>query len=80
MISSRRDPPPHDPIRRQVVAREIVRERFHSRPCVFDNVDALVRHLPGQANPIDVVIAALHPDPTASLESGVTLVTSPVIV
>jgi uncharacterized cofD-like protein len=40
------------------------------------HVDALVRHLPGQANPIDVVIAALHPDPAASPEPGVTLVTT----
>jgi uncharacterized cofD-like protein len=40
------------------------------------HVEALVRHLPGQENPIDVVIAARHPDPTASPEPGVSLVTT----
>jgi uncharacterized cofD-like protein len=40
------------------------------------HVDAIVRHLPGQVNPLDVVIAALHPDPGASLEAGVSLVTT----
>jgi uncharacterized cofD-like protein len=38
------------------------------------HVDALVRHLPGNANPLDVVIAPRHPDPTAALEPGITLV------
>jgi uncharacterized cofD-like protein len=42
------------------------------------HVDGIVRHLPGQANPIDIVIAPSHPDPTATPEPGVTLVsTSP---
>ena len=42
------------------------------------HVDALVRHMPGQVNPLDVVLAPLHPDPTASPEPGVSLVsTSP---
>jgi uncharacterized cofD-like protein len=40
------------------------------------HVDALVRHLPGDGNPIDVVVATRHPDLTASLEVGVTLVTT----
>ena len=42
------------------------------------HVDALVRHLPGQVNPLDVVIAPLHADPLAAPEPNVTLVsTSP---
>lgn len=40
------------------------------------HIDALVRHLPGQTNPIDVVIAPLHPDPTLGMEPGVGLVTT----
>ena len=40
------------------------------------HVEALVRHLPGQANPLDVVIAPRHPDPTAAQEPGVALVTT----
>jgi uncharacterized cofD-like protein len=38
------------------------------------HVDALARHLPGQANPLDVVIAPLHPDAAATLEPGIALV------
>jgi uncharacterized cofD-like protein len=38
------------------------------------HVEALVRHLPGQANPFDVVIAPLHPDPAAEFEPGISLV------
>jgi uncharacterized cofD-like protein len=40
------------------------------------HVDALVRHLPGQVNPLDVVIAPLHPESSESPEPGVTLVTT----
>ena len=40
------------------------------------HIDALVQHLPGQHNPIDVVIAPLHPDPILSMEPGVSLVTT----
>ena len=42
------------------------------------HVDALVRHLPGQGavNPLDVIVAPLHPDPSESPEAGVTLVTT----
>jgi uncharacterized cofD-like protein len=40
------------------------------------HVDALVRHLPGQTNPLDVVIAPLHPRGAAQPEAGVTLVTT----
>jgi uncharacterized cofD-like protein len=40
------------------------------------HVAALVRHLPGQANPFDVVIAPRHPDPTRQPEPGVSLVTT----
>jgi 2-phospho-L-lactate transferase/gluconeogenesis factor (CofD/UPF0052 family) len=43
---------------------------------VEDHVQALVRHLPGQANPLDVVIAPIHLDTTAALEPGVSLVTT----
>jgi uncharacterized cofD-like protein len=39
------------------------------------HVEALVRHLPGQSNPLDVVIAPLHPsDGQDPVEPGVTLV------
>jgi uncharacterized cofD-like protein len=38
------------------------------------HVEALVRHLPGQANPLDVVIAPLHPDAGIALEPGIALV------
>lgn len=38
------------------------------------HVEGLVRHLPGQANPFDVVIAPRHPDPSAVLEPGISLV------
>jgi uncharacterized cofD-like protein len=40
------------------------------------HVDALVRHLPGKANPLDVVIAPRHPDPSAPVEPGISLVTA----
>jgi uncharacterized cofD-like protein len=43
---------------------------------VEKHVAALVRHLPGQANPFDVVIAPRHPDPTSQPEPGVSLVTT----
>jgi uncharacterized cofD-like protein len=39
------------------------------------HVDALVRHMPGQVNPLDAVIATLHPHDSTS-DPGVTLVTS----
>jgi uncharacterized cofD-like protein len=38
------------------------------------HIQALVRHLPGQANPLDVVIAPLHPSETVSHDPDVTLV------
>jgi uncharacterized cofD-like protein len=42
------------------------------------HVDALVRHLPGRANPLDVVIAPRHADGAEPSEPGITLVkTSP---
>jgi len=40
------------------------------------HVDALVRHLPGETNPLDFVIAPLHPADSAPPEAGVTLVTT----
>jgi uncharacterized cofD-like protein len=40
------------------------------------HVAALVRHLPGQTNPLDVVIATLHPQHAAPPQPGVTLVTA----
>jgi len=40
------------------------------------HVEALVRHLPGQVNPLDVVIAPLHPTGTVVDEPGITLVTA----
>jgi uncharacterized cofD-like protein len=43
---------------------------------VEDHVAALVRHLPGRANPLDVVIAPRHPDGAAPPQAGVTLVTT----
>jgi uncharacterized cofD-like protein len=43
---------------------------------VQSHVDALVRHLPGQANPLDLVIAPRHPGGMGSPEAGVTLVTT----
>jgi uncharacterized cofD-like protein len=39
------------------------------------HVDALVRHMPGQVNPLDAVITTLHPNDSAP-DPGVTLVTS----
>jgi uncharacterized cofD-like protein len=38
------------------------------------HIQALVRHLPGQANPLDVVIAPHHPSETVSPDPDVTLV------
>src|SRR5499427_888319 len=38
------------------------------------HVDALVRHLPGQVNPLDVVIAPMHPPDAVVDEPGITLV------
>jgi uncharacterized cofD-like protein len=38
------------------------------------HVTALVRHLPGQVNPLDLVIATTHPDQTVAPEAGVALV------
>ncbi|HEY1294906.1 MAG TPA: 2-phospho-L-lactate transferase CofD family protein, partial [Chloroflexota bacterium] len=38
------------------------------------HVEALVKHLPGKANPIDVVIAPRHPDLSLALEPGISLV------
>jgi uncharacterized cofD-like protein len=38
------------------------------------HVDALVRHLPGQVNPLDVVIAPRHPEDSQPLEPGIALV------
>ena len=38
------------------------------------HVEALVRHLPGQRNPLDVVIAPRHPSSVEPLEPGITLV------
>jgi uncharacterized cofD-like protein len=38
------------------------------------HVDALSRHLPGQVNPLDVVIAPRHPDDNEPLEPGISLV------
>ena len=40
------------------------------------HVAALIRHLPGQANPLDVVIAPRHADPTAVHEPGISLVSA----
>jgi uncharacterized cofD-like protein len=40
------------------------------------HVDALVRHLPGESNPLDIVIAPLHADRAASPDPGVSLVTT----
>jgi uncharacterized cofD-like protein len=41
---------------------------------VATHVDALVKHLPGGANPIDVVIAPRHPDLSEPPEPGISLV------
>jgi uncharacterized cofD-like protein len=42
------------------------------------HVAALTRHMPGQVNPLDVVIATAHPDGASPPQPGVTLVsTSP---
>jgi uncharacterized cofD-like protein len=38
------------------------------------HLEALVKHLPGQANPIDVVVAPRHPDLAEPPESGISLV------
>jgi uncharacterized cofD-like protein len=43
---------------------------------VAAHVEALVRHLPGQVNPLDIVIAPLHPTGTVVDEPGITLVTA----
>jgi len=40
------------------------------------HVDALVRHLPGETNPLDIVIAPLHSDHSVSPEAEVSLVTT----
>jgi hypothetical protein len=40
------------------------------------HVDALVRHLPGQTNPLDVVIATRHPEGASPPQPGIALVTS----
>jgi uncharacterized cofD-like protein len=40
------------------------------------HLTALVRHMPGQANPLDVVIAARHPDDAVSPADDVALVTA----
>jgi uncharacterized cofD-like protein len=38
------------------------------------HIEALVRHLPGQVNPFDVVIAPRHPEAAAPPEPGIALV------
>jgi uncharacterized cofD-like protein len=38
------------------------------------HIEALVRHLPGQANPLDIVVAPRHPEPSEPLEPGIALV------
>jgi uncharacterized cofD-like protein len=38
------------------------------------HIDALVRHLPGQVNPLDVVVAPRHPEDSGPLEPGIALV------
>jgi uncharacterized cofD-like protein len=38
------------------------------------HVDALVRHLPGHDNPLDIVIAPRHPDSAVEFEPGISLV------
>ncbi len=40
------------------------------------HIGALVRHMPGQANPLDVVIVTAHPAGASPPQSGITLVTS----
>jgi uncharacterized cofD-like protein len=41
------------------------------------HVGALVRHLPGEVNPFDVVVAPMHPEGGGTLQPGVSLVTAP---
>lgn len=41
------------------------------------HVDALVRHMPGKANPLDVVVAAVESDEPIALEPGISLVRAP---
>ena len=43
---------------------------------VDDHVAAVVRHLPGQVNPFDVVIAPVHPEGAVSRQADVSLVTT----
>jgi uncharacterized cofD-like protein len=43
---------------------------------VEDHIAALVRHLPGQANPFDVLIAPAHRDGVRSMQAEVALVTA----
>src|SRR6202022_475202 len=40
------------------------------------HIAALVQHLPGQVNPLDVVIATLHPPGATAPQPGVTLVST----
>jgi uncharacterized cofD-like protein len=40
------------------------------------HVAALVRHMPGEVNPVDIVIAPRHPEGASPPEAGVTLVQS----
>jgi uncharacterized cofD-like protein len=40
------------------------------------HVAAMVRHLPGQANPLDVVVATMHPPGAGAPQPDVTLVTT----
>jgi uncharacterized cofD-like protein len=40
------------------------------------HVAAIVRHLPGQANPLDVVVATMHPPGAGAPQPDVTLVTT----
>jgi uncharacterized cofD-like protein len=43
---------------------------------VQEHVAALVQHLPGQTNPLDVVVATMHPPDAEAPQSDVTLVTT----
>jgi uncharacterized cofD-like protein len=40
------------------------------------HVAALTRHMPGQINPLDLVVATLHPEGASPPQAGVTLVTT----
>jgi uncharacterized cofD-like protein len=40
------------------------------------HVAALVRHLPGQTNPLDVVVATMHPQHASTPQPDVTLVST----